>query len=220
MLKRLSSFFDFFEIEQSKRAFICELASIASDRAQGMVHENDYHALGAVALNYNSNNIFEIGTYLGVTSNFFLELLPQCNIVSIAYAQSKWSLSKRFNNSHLSKKKIGSFISENRRNRFTQLYGNSHKLEAKSMVNKFGFFDLVFIDGDHSRDGVRKDTEFAKKILHKDGIICWHDANPKRKYLDVRLFLEEEISFTALATEDEYQGGIACWNKKIEKNIK
>ena len=71
---------------------------------------------------------------------------------------------KKFNNSHLSKKKIGSYISENIRNRFTQLYGNSQKLEAKYMVNKFGLFDLVFIDEDHSLDGVRKDTEFAKKF--------------------------------------------------------
>ena len=94
MLKRLSSFFDFFDIETEKRSFICELAAKANDRAEGMVHEKDYHALGSVALNDNSNNIFEIGTYLGVTSDFFLELLPKCNVVSIAYAQPKLSLSK------------------------------------------------------------------------------------------------------------------------------
>lgn len=53
----------------------------------------------------------------------------------------------------------------------------------------------VFIDGDHSYPGVKRDTElvldrFAK--LRQNWIIFWHDANPDAPHwIGVRRFLEE-----------------------------
>jgi predicted O-methyltransferase YrrM len=39
--------------------------------------------------------------------------------------------------------------------------------------------DAVFIDGDHSEEGVLHDSELARALLRKPGIIVWHDyANP------------------------------------------
>ncbi|MFD3448185.1 class I SAM-dependent methyltransferase [Microbacteriaceae bacterium 4G12] len=39
--------------------------------------------------------------------------------------------------------------------------------------------DLIFIDGDHSREGVFFDTILARSVIRKGGIICWHDyGNP------------------------------------------
>ncbi|WP_080837982.1 class I SAM-dependent methyltransferase [Cohnella massiliensis] len=39
--------------------------------------------------------------------------------------------------------------------------------------------DLIYIDGDHSKTGVLQDTELARKVIRKGGIICWHDyGNP------------------------------------------
>lgn len=35
--------------------------------------------------------------------------------------------------------------------------------------------DLIFIDGDHSTEGVLHDTLLARKVIKKGGIICWHD---------------------------------------------
>jgi len=40
----------------------------------------------------------------------------------------------------------------------------------------YGKCDLVFIDGDHSYDGVRSDTENAFRLLRNDrSVIVWHD---------------------------------------------
>ena len=36
-------------------------------------------------------------------------------------------------------------------------------------------FDLIYIDGDHSYESVKKDILLAKKLLKKDGIICGDD---------------------------------------------
>ncbi|MGG1073099.1 class I SAM-dependent methyltransferase [Priestia megaterium] len=35
--------------------------------------------------------------------------------------------------------------------------------------------DLIFIDGDHSAEGVLFDTNLARQSIRKGGIICWHD---------------------------------------------
>ncbi|MFF2290451.1 class I SAM-dependent methyltransferase [Peribacillus butanolivorans] len=35
--------------------------------------------------------------------------------------------------------------------------------------------DLIFIDGDHSKEGVLLDTILARQVIRQGGIICWHD---------------------------------------------
>ena len=185
-----------------------------------MTHERDYQALAAIALRFQPRRIFEIGTYLGVTSDFFLALLPQSELVSIAYCNPRFRLvRRRFNNSELPRADVGSAVEHSRRDRYTQMYGDSHTLAPAEIVERFGRFDLVFIDGDHSRDGVAMDTQFAWKVLTEDGIVCWHDANPKEKYREVRTFLEQELQVHAVATKDDFIGGIACWSPEIDQLI-
>ncbi|MFC1792548.1 class I SAM-dependent methyltransferase [Planctomycetota bacterium] len=220
MLNRVDSFFDFFALDDSDRLLGQRLASEAAARANGMTQQKDYEALAAVCLYRKPQHIFEIGTYLGVTSDFFLQLLPECRVVSIAYVNRKWNiLRKKLNNSGLSKKQIGSHVHQSRRSRFTQLIGDSHELRANDLLENYGPFDLVLIDGDHSYEGVLQDTELVREIIGEGGVICWHDANPREKYMDVRLFLEKEPSFHAIATRDDYEGGIACWNEIIQNGM-
>ena len=217
MLTRIKDFFSFFSIDEVDRERGECMASQAAEKARGMTDINDYKALAAVFLYYKPMQIFEIGTYLGITSDFFLTLLPESEVVSIAYRNPQWKmLGRSYNNSELSREQIGSAVPEVRRNRFTQLYGDSHKLKGPALIEQYGYFDLVFIDGDHSAKGVSMDTELARKIMKESGCICWHDANPKPKYMDVRRFLESELPFSAIATEDDYTGGIAVWSKGIE----
>jgi predicted O-methyltransferase YrrM len=221
MLIRIHDFYDFFAISERERTQGKRAAALAGEKAQGMTDINDYEALAAIALHFRPHRIFEIGTYLGITSDFFLSLLPECRVVSIAYQNPRWRFfGKSYNNSELTRKQIGSKVLGDRRTRFTQLYGDSHELESQSLLREHGHFDLVFIDGDHSREGVSQDTELAKKVITESGVICWHDANPKTRYIDVRRFLEEELSLPAIATKDEYIGGIACWSREIEDRLK
>jgi predicted O-methyltransferase YrrM len=39
--------------------------------------------------------------------------------------------------------------------------------------------DAAFIDGDHSAEGVRRDTILARALIRPGGIIVWHDAGNK-----------------------------------------
>lgn len=50
-------------------------------------------------------------------------------------------------------------------------------------------FDVAFIDGDHSRDGVLRDIDVAEKVLRPNGWIFWHDYN--NNTVEVTAVLEE-----------------------------
>lgn len=220
VLYRVESMFEFFNIAAPDREGVEKWAAAAAQRAQNMTALQDYQALAAVLLYVKPKRIFEIGTYLGGTSEFFLNVLPECRVVSIAYINPLLNVfGRKFNNSELSRKEVGVLVSEANKHRFHQLYGNSHDLVARDLLAEFGPFDLVFVDGDHSREGVHLDTELAKQIIQDAGTICWHDANPKKEYLPVRRYLENELPLCALATSDRYVGGVACWNRRIENAI-
>ena len=54
--------------------------------------------------------------------------------------------------------------------------------------------DYLFIDGDHSYEGVKSDFETYRKYVRKGGLIAFHDilgAHPKRVELGVKMFWEE-----------------------------
>ena len=191
IVKRISSFSEYFSVSKIDTSFVAL-------QSKGMMHQKDYDALAAICLHEQPKFIFEIGTYLGVTSNFFLNILPNCKVVSIAYIGSS-------NNSKLPKKLIGSAVEH--KNRFIQIIGNSHEINPEEFVSNYGVPDMIFIDGDHSYEGVSNDTTLSFSIGAK--IICWHDANPRRCFIDVRRFLETDTRFSAIATKDDYIGGIA-----------
>ncbi len=63
---------------------------------------------------------------------------------------------------------------------------------------------------------VTLDTQLAMTVLAQGGVICWHDANPKPAYEDVRRFLEAMPRLHGIATEADFIGGVAAWSEQIE----
>jgi hypothetical protein len=43
-------------------------------------------------------------------------------------------------------------------------------------------FDLIFIDGDHSFDGVAADFELYRTLLSDRGVILFHDVDPEHVF--------------------------------------
>jgi len=210
MFMRVTSLFEHLDTPQAEQNRAEALSQATAEQAQAMTHLEDYRALAAIGLRHRPRRIFEIGTFLGITSNFLLELLPETQVVSIAYVNQKWNLFRsRYNNSSLQMREIGSQVRPKNRPRFRQLYGDSHQLQAETLIRKFGQFDMIFIDGDHTYQGVKQDTELCLQLLAPGGALCWHDANPCEKYLDVRNYLEQECPLPIVATTDHYIGGVA-----------
>lgn len=93
---------------------------------------------------------------------------------------------------------------------FTEDYKNITSIKTLSppnqnLVEHLFNLDLIFIDGDHSFDGVSKDMEFWYPRLNNNGIFCGHDYynhshsslsyyNPDVK-LAVDLFVEKQKLF-------------------------
>ena len=58
---------------------------------------------------------------------------------------------------------------------------DSHQKEALEKVKEIlngNQLDFLFIDGDHSYEGVKKDFEMYSPLVRKEGIIAFHDINP------------------------------------------
>lgn len=63
------------------------------------------------------------------------------------------------------------------------LLGNSQNVETLKRVESLFFereVDFLFIDGDHSYEGVKKDFKMYYPLVKKGGIICLHDIVTKR----------------------------------------
>lgn len=80
---------------------------------------------------------------------------------------------------------------------FMKVDGDSHDPATKEKFSTVGQFDFVFIDGDHTLEGVRKDFEMYGSLCRPGGIIAIHDImrSPERiSYhagVDCRVFFDE-----------------------------
>lgn len=219
MLRRHADWFRLLEIGEELRDRARASIEHAFSASQGMMHRIDVESLAAAVLYCKPKRVFEIGTYRGASAELMLLLLPDLQVISVAWVQGEQG-SDRYNNDDLSRDEVGELVSPAHRDRYIQLIGDSHKIDPETFVQEHGRMDLVFIDGDHSREGVRQDTDLARAILAPGGAIAWHDANPKRRYLGCRQFLEEDLQQLALATTDDFVGGVALWTEKLERQLR
>ncbi len=68
---------------------------------------------------------------------------------------------------------------------FTFIKANSQLPEtANSVRNICGSFDFIFIDGDHSYEGVKRDFELYRPLLSERGYIGFHDIDPVHVFRD------------------------------------
>ena len=219
MLQRHADWFQLLKVDSALRDQAQGVLDETFGISQGMMHRMDIDALAAALLSCKPKRIFEIGTYRGASSEMMLRLLPKAQVISIAFV-SEPQAGRKFNNDELAVEDVGALVSPANRGRFTQLIGDSHQIDPAAFVRDHGKMDMVFIDGDHSREGVRQDTDLARAILAPGGAIAWHDANPKKRYIGSRLFLEEDLAELALATTDDFIGGVALWTKALEKRLR
>lgn len=82
--------------------------------------------------------------------------------------------------------------------RWEQVRGDSHAEETLEAVKKYGIFDLLLIDGDHTYKGVKQDFEWYVPLVKPGGLILMHDICNRN--VDVKKFWEE-IKWPKIALE-------------------
>lgn len=111
----------------------------------------------------------EIGSFRGGTLALFCQVAaPNAHILAIDL------------NFKPEQPKILRYFSR-RGQRITFLQGNSHAPETLEQVKQWlgtHRFDFLFIDGDHSLDGVTRDFEMYAPFAHTGGVIAFHDIVP------------------------------------------
>ena len=148
------------------------------EAASGNVSLVDLLAIAHIVRRRTPKRLLEIGTFDGRTTlNLAANTSPDARIVTLdlpvvqrsstAYAVDSTDFE------FIDKPVSGSrFVGTDCAAKITQVFGDSASFDFSPY---FGTMDLVFIDGAHSYDYVRKDTATAMKLLAPHGAILWHD---------------------------------------------
>lgn len=128
-----------------------------------------------------AHTVFEIGTYDGRTTMamslnlakddshvFTLNLPPDTSDVKFDTSAVDVQLAKKVTSGER-------FLGTAQQSKITQLWGDSATFDFSPYYNSI---DFVFIDGAHSEQYVKNDTQKALQLIKRSGgVIAWHDAH-------------------------------------------
>jgi len=122
-------------------------------------------------------NILEIGTADGGTLFFFSKIIDRNGyMISVDLPGNRFNRFPDWKIPLLLSFKCG-------HQKLFIIRSDSHQLSTYNKISKIikdhGKLDLIFIDGDHSYSGVKKDFLLYKNLISKNGIIAFHDIAKK-----------------------------------------
>jgi len=141
----------------------------------GAVHELSSHAnkadmmfVCAIAKLRKAKSIFEFGTYQGRTTYHLAQATPDSHVTTLDLPIEDNDRYGRFNGCYFRGKPMTE--------RITQLFLDSRDIDVAEHRGKY---DFIFVDGGHSYDVVKNDTEKSLEMLKPGGVIAWHDYAPR-----------------------------------------
>jgi len=139
----------------------------------------DYLFLKALMIRLGFKTYLEIGTWMGESIAAVSEVAEKC--YSISMPDDDKEIIDYFRNV-LGKSNFSRYFSRGRKN-IVHYCGDSKTFDYGNIKENV---DLVFIDGDHSYEGVRRDTENIFSFIDVDNsIVVWHDFKDIRnKYAE------------------------------------
>ena len=137
-----------------------------------VIHEetgHDNHAempyVVAAARHRGATRIFEFGTFLGRTTYHLAALNPDAHVwtLDLPRSENPWRFADY----------VGSYFrSTPVADRITMIRQNAYEFDPAPFARSM---DFIWVDGDHSYEGVKNDTEKAFRMVAPGGAIMWHD---------------------------------------------
>ena len=122
-----------------------------------------------------NSNMIEIGCYSGESTRIWLST----NKIKNIYCVDPWGRVINKNDHYKPtvmievESKFDELLTDSR---ITKLSGFSNE-HLPQFLNANTHINVIYIDGDHSYNGVKYDIELALQIVEDNGIICGHDIN-------------------------------------------
>lgn len=125
-----------------------------------------------------AGNVFEFGTYKGVSITQFALNLPGENLICTldlpeGTENTHYTISDPYEAEIALQSGKGSFVPPDLKSKITFLKQDSAFLDESAYA---GRMDFVFVDGAHCYDYVKSDSEKGWRMLRSGGIIAWHDC--------------------------------------------
>ena len=153
------------------------ISSLAS--RDGNVTIAELSVIAGLVRSQQPRSIFEIGTYDGRTAlNMALNAPADCRVFTLDLPKSGIESTRLHistsDKMFVDKDKSGArFQGTDQASRIVQLYGDSATFDFSPYLNDI---DVVFVDGSHTYEYLRNDTQKALQLLRNgNGIIIWHD---------------------------------------------
>lgn len=158
-----------------------------SNEINNQTFHHHYHILYDIADSYPADynlNYVEIGCYAGGSACLMLQR-ENTDVVSIDLGNPISPSVVKDNVSKLNK--LG--------NNYNYIQGNSHNLDTYNKLLKYtNNIDILFIDGDHSYNGVIQDFNIYSKFVKSGGYIIFDDYNDYQHSPEVRPAVDFIIS--------------------------
>jgi predicted O-methyltransferase YrrM len=81
------------------------------------------------------------------------------------------------------------------------ILGDSHSSEILEQAKEFAPYDFLFIDGDHTIEGVKMDYDMYAPLVKKGGIVAFHDWGYQEGAPSHRWPIRECIASTSITPE-------------------
>ena len=141
-------------------------------------------ALSALIKKVRAKRVFEFGTYKGVSTTQMALNLPTDGLIYTLDLPEKdggkvaLQIPKESERAIAGETGKGSLIPKHLLRQIVFLKEDSAHFDPKPFE---GTMDLVFVDGAHSSDYVRNDTEKGWRMLRDGGVMAWHDCTPSHR---------------------------------------
>jgi len=179
----LTEIFNSEEINSSWNESKKELDTLNIPSFKGGVNPGDRRAIFYLVKYFTPNSVLEIGTHIGASTVHITSAIHNKNqildktqsMLKTVDIQDVNSISEKPWLKFGSEKSPIEMIKSLKQEAFVKFITDTSLNYLETSSEKF---DFIFLDGDHSREGVYKEIPLALKKLNKNGVILLHDYFP------------------------------------------